>query len=279
MRLIRAVLIFLVGAIASLAVTYAVVVRPRIKAWGVDPTESESALPGDDLIPEPTKTETRGLTIDAPVSQVWPWLVQMGFGRAGWYSFDAMDRRYPSADSILPQFQTLTPGDTLPIYQGGGFEVRTVDPQNAIVLFTDTAQMEKQAKDAGLVTQEQLEDAQAKRGQFGRGSYPDFSASWAFILRPTDDGQTRLIERFRVKAQGNMPANAVMQELMSTGIVLMARKQMLGIKERAEKPRVESFDEPATDAPTTEMPTETPTGAHDPQIDIPALSTEGFSAN
>src|SRR4051795_1460209 len=120
MRLIRAVLIFLVGAIASLAVTYAVVVRPRVKTWGVDSTESEAALAGDDLIPEPTQTETRGVTIDAPVSQVWPWLVQMGFGRAGWYSFDAMDRRYPSADSILPEFQTLAAGEVMPLYNGGG---------------------------------------------------------------------------------------------------------------------------------------------------------------
>src|SRR3954463_10133135 len=128
MRAVRALLIFLVGAIASLVVTYAVVLRPRIKEGGVDPTESESMLPGDELISEPTQTETRGVTIDAPVSQVWPWLVQMGFGRAGWDSFDARAGRYPSADSILPEFQELQPGAILPIYQGGGFEVRTVDP-------------------------------------------------------------------------------------------------------------------------------------------------------
>jgi hypothetical protein len=252
MRAVRTLLIFLVGAIASLAFTYAVVLRPRIKAWGVDPVETESPLPGDELIADPTATETRGVTIDAPVSQVWPWLVQMGFGRAGWYSFDSMDRRYKSADAILPEFQELQPGEILPIYQGGGFEVRTVEPQNALVLFTDTAKMEEQAKDAGLVTEEQLEEAQGNRGEMGRGSYPDFSASWAFILKPTDDGRTRLVERFRVKAQGNMPANAVMQELMSTGMVLMARKQMLGIKERAERPQL--------------------SGSHEPQIDIPALS-------
>ena len=280
MRLIRAVLIFLVGAVASLVLTYAVVLRPRIKAWGVDPTEAEAPLPGDELIPEPMATETRGVTIDAPVSAVWPWLVQMGFGRAGWYSFDAMDRRYPSADSILPQFQTLTPGEILPIYQGGGFEVRTVDPEHALVLFSDTPMMEKQAKEAGLLTEEQLAQAESKRGQFGRGSYPDFSASWAFVLKPTDDGQTRLIERFRVKTQGNMPANAVMQELMSTGIVLVARKQMLGIKERVEHPKTESLEPttPPSEIPTTE-PTDLPTGAHEPQIDIPTLSGEGFSAN
>ncbi len=232
MRAVRALFIFLVGAIASLAVTYMVVLRPRIKAWGVDPVEAEEALAGDEIIVEPMATETRGVTIDAPVAQVWPWLVQMGFGRAGWYSFDSMDKRYKSADAILPEFQKLEPGEILPIYNGGGFEVRTVDPEKALVLYTDTKIMERQAKAAGLVTEEQLEEAHAKRGR----SYPDFSGTWAFILKPTEDGQTRLIERFRVKADGKVPANAMMQELMSTGIVLMARKQMLGIKDRAERP-------------------------------------------
>jgi len=259
MRAVRALFIFLVGAIASLAVTYMVVLRPRIKAWGVDPVETEAGLPGDELIPEPMATETRGVTIDAPVSQVWPWLVQMGFGRAGWYSFDSMDKRYKSADAILPEFQELKPGEVMPIYNGGGFEVRTVDPQKALVLFTDTAIMERQAKAAGLVTDEQLAEATSKRGQFGRGSYPDFSASWAFILKATDDGQTRLVERFRVKSEGRMPAAALMQEMMSTGIVLMARKQMLGIKDRAERPAVEQT--------TDEL-----TGSHEPQIDIPSLN-------
>ena len=263
MRPIRAILLGLVTAIVAFVAAYALVFRPRIKAWGVDPVEAESALAGDELIAEPTATETRGLTIDAPVSQVWPWLVQMGFGRAGWYSFESMDKLYKSADAILPEFQTLTPGEIMPIYNGGGFEVRTVDPEHALVLFTDTSMMEKQAKDAGLVTEEQLEEAAPKRGQFGRGSYPDFSASWAFILTPTDDGQTRLVERFRVKAQSSMPANAVMQELMSTGIVLMARKQMLGIKERAERPQATDLAGTATDQPT---------GAHEPQIDIPSLA-------
>ena len=71
-------------------------------------------------------------------------------------------------------------------------------------------------------------------------SYPEFSASWAFFLQPTDDGGTRLIERFRAKTPGNGPANVVLGEIMGTGIVLMTRKQMLGIKERVERPETES---------------------------------------
>ena len=262
MRVVRALFLFLVGAVASLAITYMVVLRPRIKAWGVDPIETEAALAGDELIAEPMATETRGVTIDAPVSQVWPWLVQMGFGRAGWYSFESMDRRYKSADAILPEFQKLEPGEIMPIYQGGGFEVRTVNPEHALVLYTDSSIMNRQAQAAP--------DAEPTNGEASKSKSTmsmrmggDFSASWAFILNPTPDGQTRLVERFRVKATGNMPANALMQELMSTGIVLMARKQMLGIKDRAERP------------PVTELPEAgEASGAHEPQIEIPDLTSE-----
>ena len=68
-----------------------------------------------------------------------------------------------------------------------------------------------------------------------RSGFPDFAASWAFYLRPTDDGKTRLIERFRARTPGQGPATAVFGEIMGTGIVLMTRKQMLSIKERVEQ--------------------------------------------
>jgi hypothetical protein len=87
-------------------------------------------------------------------------------------------------------------------------------------------------------------------------SFPEFSASWAFYLKPTDDGKTRLIERFRARTPGSGPATAVMGEVMGTGIMLLTRKQMLGIKERAERAIDES------------------TGAHEPHIEIPSLSAE-----
>jgi len=274
MRPIKAIVLGLFSAVVAFAAAYLLVFRPRIRSWGVDPAENEAGLPGDELVAEPMATETRGVTIDAPVSQVWPWLVEMGCGRAGWYSFGTMDRPNKSADAILPQFQSLETGEMMPMYSGGAFEVRTVDPEHALVLFTDTSIMERQAKAAGLVTKEQLDEAKQKRGQFGRGSYPDFSASWAFILTPTDDGQTRLVERFRVSSTSKMPANAMMQELMSTGIVLMARNQMLGIKERAERPQAATdlASEPTTDdQPAPDTTGEPFIGAHEPKIEIPSL--------
>ena len=112
---------------AALTATYLVAVRPLWRHWGVDPAEAERALPGDDLVPEPTATDTRGLTIAAPPSAVWPWLVQMGFGRAGWYSYDAIDMSNKSAWEIHPEWQSLVVGDKVPTDPRGGFLVKHVD--------------------------------------------------------------------------------------------------------------------------------------------------------
>jgi len=95
---------------------------------------------------------------------------------------------------------------------------------------------------------------------FLTGTFTKLTERMAYFLKPTDDGKTRLIERFRAKTPGNAPANVVLGEIMGTGIVLMARKQMLGIKERVERP-IDAVEE------TTDQPT----GSHEPQIDIPQL--------
>ncbi len=237
MRLIRAVFVFFVGAVVSLALTYTLVIRPRVRAWGVDPAEADLALPGDDLVPEPTATETRGVTIEGPVSKVWPYLVQMGFGRAGWYSYDRLDNKGASVEEIVPEFQHLAPGDIMPVSPGGGFEVKTVDYEQALVLYTDTAMVRAQAEKAQAEgTDEPPTPGLKASGAMLNASYPEFSASWTFFLKPTEDGMTRLIERVRIKTPGNAPANAVLGEVMGTGIILMTRKQMLHIKELVEKP-------------------------------------------
>jgi hypothetical protein len=215
MRLIRAILLAVVSALIASGVVYFAFVRPKVRGWGLDPGESELPLPGDDLIADPSHVETRGISIDAPVSKVWPWLVQMGFGRAGWYSYEMLDNR-SSAEGVLPQFQTLAVGDIMPTHPGGGFLVKVVEPEKALVLYTDT----------------ELLRSQAERTE--KESYPEVKASWGFYLQP-EGGTTRLIERFRAKTPGSGPATAVLGEIMGTGIVLMTRKQMLGIKERVER--------------------------------------------
>jgi hypothetical protein len=208
------------------AVTYVVAIRPKVRAWGVEPGEADLSLPGDDLIAEPSATETRGIDISAPPASVWPWLVQMGYERGGWYSYDAMDQKHPSADTIMPEFQSLQAGDILPFGVGSGFRAAVVEPERALVLYLDT-ELARELLDKAV--------AEGEMPEPGRTSFPDFAVSWAFFLQPSEGG-TRLVERFRAKTPGNAAAHAVLGEIMGTGIVLMTRKQMLGIKERVESP-------------------------------------------
>ena len=124
----------------------------------------------------------------------------------------------------------------MPTHPGGGFRVEVVQPEEALVLYIDTELARSQAAKAEEEGKADLPTAGLKAtGAFGRTAMPEFAASWAFYLRPTDDGRTRLIERFRARTPGQGPATAVFGEIMGTGIVLMTRKQMLGIKQRVEQ--------------------------------------------
>jgi hypothetical protein len=94
--------------------TYAFIVRPRLLRWGATDEEVQSPYPGADLIPNGTRSGTMAVTIDAPPASVWPWLVQMGYRRAGWYSWDYLDNfGRPSADRIHPEWQQISVGDML----------------------------------------------------------------------------------------------------------------------------------------------------------------------
>src|SRR5688500_15128124 len=102
------------------------------QTWGVDPLEANKPLPGDDLIVRPSAIETRSITIDAPPAAVWPWLVQMGFDRGGWYSYDRLDMRGTSAVKILPEYQAIAVGDLVPTSPTTGFVIREVQPGRAL---------------------------------------------------------------------------------------------------------------------------------------------------
>ncbi len=212
-------------------------VRPWWHRWGVDPAEAGTALPGDDVVPGAPISDTRAITIDAPPAAVWPWLVQMGFGRAGWYSYDAIDMKGRSADRILPDVGTLAVGDIVPTHPGGGFEVKAIEPGRALVLYLDTDLVGSQAD----VARESAEGAtppnlQAAGALMGAAQPTEFAASWAFVIEPLGDDRTRLIERFRVNFSGGGRSwTRYTLPLMGFGVFAMVRKQMLGIKARAEQ--------------------------------------------
>ena len=248
------------------------------RTWGVDPVDATRPLPGDDIVPTPTTIDTRAITIDAPPDAIWPWLVQMGFGRAGWYSYDQMDMRGKSADRIVPAWQTLEVGDIVPNSPDGGFAVRLVEPGHALVLYSDTALVASQAADAAKVAAATPSDRPdtpaglAASGAVLRQTPQDFAASWAFALEPLDDGRTRLLERFRVRFGSGGPTFRVVSPAVGFGVFVMMQRQMVGIRERAQRTVVV--------APSA-IPTETPVRAktngheadHPDEIEVLASAT------
>jgi hypothetical protein len=225
------------AAIASAGAAFGFVqARAAFRTWGVDREEAERELPGDELVPEAEAIDTRGIDIAAAPDAVWPWLVQMGYGRAGWYSYDELDMDRPSAERIVPELQEINVGDVVPTHPGGGFEVRILQPGKALVLYSDRALVKAQAEAAG----ESLDSASGNvraTGAYLDASMPgDFQASWSFVLEPTPTG-TRLIERFRGRMEPveNRPAPpAIAGKALLFGLFVMVRRQMLGIRDRAE---------------------------------------------
>ena len=214
--------------------------RAEFRTWGIDPADKEKVLPGDDLVPEAQAIDTRRIDIDAPPEAVWPWLVQMGYGRAGWYSYDELDTNHPSADRIVPELQQLAIGDIVPTHPGGGFEVKVMEPGEALVLYADRELIDAQA----AASPEGLAGASANVKATGvaldqtmRG---DFKASWAFVLEALPEDRTRLIERFRglmempQRSQASRMGPAVTGNVLVFGLFVMARRQLIGIRDRAE---------------------------------------------
>src|SRR5512146_440105 len=131
-KLARALVVAIAGA-----ATYSLVVRPWMGRWGATDDETYRSLPGDDLVPDPKLNWTHAVTVDAPAGGVWPWLVQIGQNRGGFYSYDwienLMGLNIHSADRILPEFQTLSQGDRLSLAPDmPGLPVAVLEPGRAL---------------------------------------------------------------------------------------------------------------------------------------------------
>ena len=135
-RAIRRPLILAVGGI--LVAGYAAAVRPRLLKWGATSEEVAASYPGDDLIALPTDGATMATTLPAPPATVWPWLVQMGGDRGGWYGWDWLDNAgHSSATTIHPEWQQLQLGQHLarvPKGPANWFTVVVLEPERTLVL-------------------------------------------------------------------------------------------------------------------------------------------------
>ena len=129
-----------VAAIGVVAVAvYGVWVRPRLMRWGATDQEVADPYPGADLVPDGKRAATMAVTIEAPPEQAWPWLVQMGGDRGGWYSWDLLDNGgRPSADEVHPEWQDLALGDYVKYWTRSGpvdaWEVAALEPNRFLGL-------------------------------------------------------------------------------------------------------------------------------------------------
>lgn len=194
-------------AVVVTVVGYRAGVRPWIYSWGVDDDEIGATLPGDDCIAATPVRTTRAITIDAPVEMVWPWLVQIGEGRGGFYSYSLLERAVGAdvhnADRIHPEWQNLRIGDTVWLAhrygEAGRMVVAAVQPNSHLVLMSPA------------------EFARTQRGEKASGA-------WGFYLRPYH-GWTRLI----VRGSGNPAGHAIFDIIH----FVMEQKMMRGIRDRA----------------------------------------------
>jgi hypothetical protein len=202
--------------LGALRVAAALLTAPLSRLWfnaaGATDDEVKRSLPGDDLVADPKLGYTRAITIDAPPESVWPWLAQIGQGRGGLYSYDALENLVGcdlhSADQILPEHQHLEVGDKIRFgpedKQMPGQVVAAVDPGRALVMF-------------GL---------NPKTGE------ADHNATWTFVLEEPAPGQTRLIARQRLTYEGI--GASILWHIVEPLNFVMEAEMMRGIRRRAE---------------------------------------------
>src|SRR5215469_4435009 len=196
------------AAVGAAVVGVEVATYPRWRQWcvnwGATVDEVAQVLPGDELLTDPQVVTTRAIGISAPPNQIWPWLVQMGPGRGGAYTYDWIENllglNMHSADRILPQYQALMVGDGQRLgARGPVMRVAVVEPDRALVLHSD-----------------------------------DGNWVWIFTLNPAGDF-TRLVSRNRIAQSPSAFGRAFTTYLMEPGSLIMERKMLLGIKQRAER--------------------------------------------
>jgi hypothetical protein len=233
--MLRRVVGLAAGAATIAILGHRFVYEPWRRRWYAGPDESSRPLPGDELVPDAEFDQTMAVTIGAPPSSVWPWLLQMGYGRGGWYSYDAIDMLGHSVRDLRPDLQDLHAGDMMPFAPNIGFRVDVLQPERALVLYAD----DKLAGPHEARTTEDPDGAGETAGMRMTGvlasaNMTEFAVSWAFALDPLEGGRTRLLERFRTRSTPG-PAAAIVGPVIDHGHFLMTRKHMLGLKARAER--------------------------------------------
>lgn len=203
MKTLRKTVLTAVAVEAALAAVWAYLKwgRPRQMTWGATDDEVHRVYPYDDEFVMPEWNATRAVTVEARPEQIWPFLIQIGWGRAGWYGYDWVDNGgRPSTWEILPEHQWLEVGKEFPM-----------SPWTAVRCY----------------------DFEEPRWMLWRAG--DRAGTWLWYLDPVDDGHTRLITRMRDEYRWTDPLILPQQIATELGDLPFMRKCLLGVKARAER--------------------------------------------
>jgi hypothetical protein len=198
---------------------YIYAVRPWHRRWGASDEEVDRPLPGDDLVPDANFETTRAITVSAPPEAVWPWLVQIGQGRGGFYSYDFLENMagldMQSAKEIRPELQDLQPGDIIPLEpEGGGYTVAALEPNSYLLLETQ---------------------AQGNSSLDEVFRQADGASTWLFHLEGLEGDRTRLIVRWRARWNlAKSPLSLLIGLLLDPMEFIMEQRMMRGLREHAE---------------------------------------------
>lgn len=208
-----------ISAVAALVAIASGLSRwPRLTTWGATVAEVAASMPGDEIVVRARYRSTHAVTVAAPAEDVWPWLVQLGQGRGGLYSYDWLENLLGldihSARRIDPDLQTLAVGDQVRLVPEGTepplrFTVVRLEPPILLVLGPGTTRVE--ALDAGL-------------------PYP----CWTFRLTTEHPGSCRLVVRFQADFAPSLVNRLAYAVALAPVQFVMERRMLLGIKQRAE---------------------------------------------
>jgi hypothetical protein len=208
------------AVLAALLAVYVAVLRPWHLRWGTTVVEATEILPGDDLLQGNLGQVTRAITIDAPPERIWPWLMQMGQDRGGFYSYTPLENMIgadmPEVHRLRPNWYARVPGETVWFatpkrFDGQGKMVAAiVDVPRAFVMV--------------------MPDDWRRISDGGHGSH----GSWGFVLAPVDAGHTRFIARLRSGPPPNLRARLAGSLFWEPAHFVMERKMLLTIKRLAE---------------------------------------------
>ena len=201
--------------------TYMLVVRPRMLRWGASNEEVTGPYPGSDLIAGGERGATMAVTIDAPPSRVWPWLIQMGCDRAGWYSWDRLDNAgVPSTAHIHPEWQRVSVGDHLASTPNGRawFEVAALDPERFLALRASI----------NLRSGRPFDPTRPRPPMY-------VDALWAFQLKELPKSRTRLVVSGYTAARPRWLQTLMDFVFWEPAHWIMQARQFANLKRRAER--------------------------------------------